>query len=129
MPPDFRTALRFWWKLGWISFDGPTVMAIEKLKLGVLPLLGICAALGLGYSFLQETACPVPQRSSLSTPTVAASITHALPPSHAEVVADPMHCRCSHIRRGFGFIPLEAGGWENHRDAQFAFGENRGGIL
>ena len=23
MPPDFRTALRFWWKLGWISFGGP----------------------------------------------------------------------------------------------------------
>lgn len=23
-PPDFRTALRFWWKLGWISFGGPT---------------------------------------------------------------------------------------------------------
>jgi chromate transporter len=22
--PDFRTALRFWWKLGWISFGGPT---------------------------------------------------------------------------------------------------------
>ncbi|MEM9235405.1 MAG: chromate efflux transporter [Verrucomicrobiota bacterium] len=23
MPPDFRSALRFWWKLGWISFGGP----------------------------------------------------------------------------------------------------------
>ncbi|HUR27938.1 MAG TPA: chromate transporter, partial [Planctomycetota bacterium] len=22
--PDLRTALRFWWKLGWISFGGPT---------------------------------------------------------------------------------------------------------
>ena len=22
--PDFRSALRFWWKLGWISFGGPT---------------------------------------------------------------------------------------------------------
>ena len=41
-PVSFAEALRFWLKLGFISFGGPAMM----------PLLGACAAIGLAVSLL-----------------------------------------------------------------------------
>ncbi len=53
----FREALRFWCKLGFISFGGPltgfaSAVALQRFKRSVLEFIGACAVAGLQLKLL-----------------------------------------------------------------------------